>query len=314
MKKIFTIVFGLSFAGLAGAQSNEITTGTLFASINNEKAAGDTIIIPTAGAANCTWDSTVMFNSLVGTASYQGLATITAVAQKYNTTHKSKILGVVAFYLPLGTTVPNAPGFAVSLAGAGANPTNALGTNAILGLAQPAGLLNTGDTLYQGLWAFAVPVDVDAEFYVKLSTTTSTATDSILWGLKNCTGQALYAQAGTTWMGLGTNFPNDLLLNVLAVEGQSTVSINENPVVSVGLMPNPASDFTSVVYNVTEVSKVDVKIINIAGQVVKQISEGSKQPGTYVTPLDVKDLANGTYIYQVSANGHVATGRLVVAK
>lgn len=88
----------------------------------------------------------------------------------------------------------------------------------------------------------------------------------------------------------------------------SAVSISENKPLNVALYPNPASDFTHVVFNASE--EASVQITNLQGQTV--YSETLEPLGLTDHLLDVSNLTAGLYMITVQVGAQVSTQRLSV--
>ncbi len=103
-------------------------------------------------------------------------------------------------------------------------------------------------------------------------------------------------------------FDNIIAQGPLAVkEGNdnSSFSLNQNA-------PNPASDVTSISYEVKEAGYVELVVTDILGNTVATLVAEDKVPGTYTETLDVSSLSPGMYIYSMTSNGKIASRRLVV--
>lgn len=168
------------------------------------------------------------------------------------------------------------------------------------------------------IWDFSTaPAPVTGDFFLS-SPVTGAAGDTIGFSSSRngCGNEASYLKVGGNWASIkGITQGNlDLDLDYIVIVDRQGAGIAEAKLPAATLMPNPASDFSILAYNLKEAGAVSVKITNVTGQVVKVINEGTKQAGSYATSIDVKDLAAGTYIYQLTSNGKSTTGRLVVSK
>ena len=96
-----------------------------------------------------------------------------------------------------------------------------------------------------------------------------------------------------------TNGDDDLGVNSL----QKRTAIK-----NVGISPNPGSEYIQVQYNLEEVSEVQIQLLNLQGQVVKQMDGGAQDAGTYMQVLDnLTNINQGMYFLVIRANGKVTT-------
>lgn len=305
----------MSLAFLAGAVSAQnfapVAVGSKIAHTSSfDKAPGDTTYFYPPAVDTC------QSNALGGSVAFgtfsMGPVSVSAVGQKFTNANNAKVLAIGGYVQLIGSG--SLTPYTVSVNGGTTTPGSALGTGAVV----LDTTLNAPQGLHYVLWLLPSPVQVANDFYVVGTTTPSAAGDTIRYLLNaDCASGNSFINIGT-WANSNTppyNLANDIAFETIIIEGTpSNFSVNESVIEVAKVMPNPASDFSVLVYNIKESAKVDVKILDITGKVVRQINEGTKQAGTYTTVLNLNELANGTYVYQVSANGHTTTGRLVVAK
>jgi len=85
------------------------------------------------------------------------------------------------------------------------------------------------------------------------------------------------------------------------------LSVNQNNSNPIGFnlfqnYPNPFNPATVIKYSVQYTSKVYLKIYNVLGEMVKQISLGTKQSGFYNFNFNASELPSGVYIYSIEFN------------
>lgn len=83
--------------------------------------------------------------------------------------------------------------------------------------------------------------------------------------------------------------------------------------------PNPARGSCTIKYQLPKPTPVLLSIYNLAGQRVRVLDEGLKQPGYYQVRWNGRDeagrrTANGVYFYRLTAEGYQKTERLVVVR
>ena len=78
--------------------------------------------------------------------------------------------------------------------------------------------------------------------------------------------------------------------------------------------PNPFNPSTTIEFALPERSDVRLVLVNMLGQVVKEVARGSCEPGYHRVRLDASGLASGPYLYRLQAGSFVAAKRLIVLK
>jgi len=107
--------------------------------------------------------------------------------------------------------------------------------------------------------------------------------------------------------------------HIIAVLGRA--SSNSKPV-SFGLeqnYPNPFNPNTTIKYTLPQAAKVELKIYNILGQVVKTLVEEEKPAGFYEVNWDGRDeqgrsVSSSIYLYQIKAGDFVETKKMQLVK
>ncbi|MCH2200140.1 MAG: T9SS type A sorting domain-containing protein, partial [Flavobacteriales bacterium] len=83
----------------------------------------------------------------------------------------------------------------------------------------------------------------------------------------------------------------------------------------VNVYPNPAIDRATVEFNVEYDGMTVVEIISLNGQKVAEVYNANAEAGTnYRIDLDARNLPTGVYLYRLTTENDVITGRLVVNK
>jgi hypothetical protein len=67
--------------------------------------------------------------------------------------------------------------------------------------------------------------------------------------------------------------------------------------------PNPFNPSTTISFSLPVESNVSIKLFNMLGQEVAQISEGEFQAGNHNVEFNARDLSSGAYIYTLEAKG-----------
>ncbi len=77
------------------------------------------------------------------------------------------------------------------------------------------------------------------------------------------------------------------------------------------LAPNITSDQTIASFNITESGQTDLSLVNMHGQMVKQIFSGQMQAGFHQETISVSELSQGIYYLMIRNNGSYAAIELV---
>ena len=78
--------------------------------------------------------------------------------------------------------------------------------------------------------------------------------------------------------------------------------------------PNPFNPVTMIAFDLPQQSDVRLVLVNVRGDVIKVITEGSYQAGRHEVVLNAADLASGIYFYRIEAGGFMDVKKLVVMK
>jgi len=78
--------------------------------------------------------------------------------------------------------------------------------------------------------------------------------------------------------------------------------------------PNPFNPTTSIEFNLPVRSDVRLVLVNVLGQVVKEIAAGNYSAGNHQVSLDASSLASGVYFYKLQTANFSDTKKLVLMK
>ncbi|MFT5148864.1 MAG: hypothetical protein ACI86P_001548, partial [Flavobacteriales bacterium] len=80
------------------------------------------------------------------------------------------------------------------------------------------------------------------------------------------------------------------------------------------LYPNPVIDYVNLEFEVaSELKETEIKLLNITGQVVKNVYSGSLNVGKNTFLIeDLNNLSSGKYIISISSENGILTKNLVV--
>lgn len=104
----------------------------------------------------------------------------------------------------------------------------------------------------------------------------------------------IYYKVSTPTSGVENNMPNNF-------------RVSQN-------MPNPASNNTTIKYELKESANVTLRVFDIAGKEVMHVNEGAKASGVYSIELNTASLQNGVYFYSFEAGAEKVTRKMTIAK
>ncbi len=90
---------------------------------------------------------------------------------------------------------------------------------------------------------------------------------------------------------------------------------NPNSGISLGNpFPNPANDAVNFTYNLTQQNSVRFEVFDVAGQLVKSITEKEESSGLHTETIPIEDLANGVYFLQLTTESGIITKKFMVCR
>jgi len=78
--------------------------------------------------------------------------------------------------------------------------------------------------------------------------------------------------------------------------------------------PNPFNPTTTLSFSIPVRSEVRISLINVIGEVVKEIASGTYESGTHEVKLDASGLSSGVYFYKLEAGEFTSTKKLILMK
>jgi len=83
--------------------------------------------------------------------------------------------------------------------------------------------------------------------------------------------------------------------------------------------PNPFNPETTIRYEVSEAGRVNLRVYDVAGQVVRELVREFQTPGSYAVVWNGRDkggvqVANGLYLYELRAGGYRAVRKMILLK
>jgi len=81
-----------------------------------------------------------------------------------------------------------------------------------------------------------------------------------------------------------------------------------------GAYPNPFNPTTNISFSLANASNVKLTVFDATGREVATLINGYRNAGAQQVTFDASKLASGIYLYQLNADGQIATGKMVLMK
>jgi len=106
---------------------------------------------------------------------------------------------------------------------------------------------------------------------------------------------------------------NELALTILEIDSEvGTTEINSNTNLQTQIAPNPASSIAYLDINLPSHNKVEAKLYNLNGQLVKTLVNQEFMSGRLQLELDISNVPAGVYMVEVNTNEHRKTEKLII--
>jgi hypothetical protein len=111
------------------------------------------------------------------------------------------------------------------------------------------------------------------------------------------------------------NSTNDILQSiVIPATGTAAVKGVTNSVSSVVISPNPANDFTTLHFNLSEATNVSIEVLDVAGRTVSTMANDVMGVGNHNITINTSNIAAGYYTIRISTGNGAITQPLSVVK
>ena len=124
------------------------------------------------------------------------------------------------------------------------------------------------------------------------------------------TGTAQFGQQQLTSQGSDDIF----ILRMDATGSVSTHDPNYSTLQGLNIYPNPGRDRIHVAFELEQKQDIEVRLMNLSGQLLLNQDFGAKAPGTYDEEFDLSGIAPGFYLIQLQAGNETQTKKLVLAR
>ncbi|MBP6429233.1 MAG: T9SS type A sorting domain-containing protein [Bacteroidales bacterium] len=113
-------------------------------------------------------------------------------------------------------------------------------------------------------------------------------------------GKGLFAYLGDTIA------PNETVIGI----NENIAKINQTT--NLRLYPNPANSSTTLEYNLSETSNVNLQVYDMSGRMVSSLDNGRQQAGQHSLQMNVQNLKSGIYMVRIITNNTTSTAKLIV--
>lgn len=214
---------------------------------------------------------------------------------------------IIAAAFPVGYTLPSNKRFGVSVTFSGPSSDSLA---IVTGLPHFPGQPCANPSLAAGGIGLLVP----GELYP--SAFGSVLNQGSPFEIPTSTGGTLYYDCNNSG---SAQLPDEAALKVWSiwVRVSEATSISENAITNFRVsqnMPNPASNNTTIKYELKESANVTLRVFDIAGKEVMHVNEGAKASGVYSIELNTASLQNGIYFYSFEAGAEKVTRKMTIAK
>lgn len=83
---------------------------------------------------------------------------------------------------------------------------------------------------------------------------------------------------------------------------------------NLAVYPNPANNQLNFAFNASQNESFEITLVNMLGETVKRINNIDANNGYNRVSVNVSDLSNGTYFYQLKSNNKTSMGKVVISK
>lgn len=127
----------------------------------------------------------------------------------------------------------------------------------------------------------------------------------------------VYTNTGSFNVCLTVAEPNDSQSDKYCQSLVIPTSINENNaegIISLNNYPNPATNFTNIVYSLPTTSNIEISVYNILGSKISTLVEEKQTSGTYFYGLNCENLNSGLYYIKLKTGDKTVTHKMSIVR
>lgn len=134
----------------------------------------------------------------------------------------------------------------------------------------------------------------------------------IYGGIESSADNIFFINDGTqSW---ASNAIFEVYIQKDSVTSVNSGALNGENVLDISVFPNPAEDILNVEFNVPYYAKHRLRICDMAGRDIQNVSEWTKGKGKFTHQISVKELAQGTYLMVLETEGFRKTAKFIKTK
>ncbi len=150
---------------------------------------------------------------------------------------------------------------------------------------------------------------------ISVGTDTCALVDLLVLGFQDSTVIAWYVKADSRFPQVSVHsISTRYFLFVLPVSADAEIRNVPQAFALESVYPNPFNARAEIRYAVPMANEVSLAVYDLLGRQISVLVHGRHEPGIYTTSFDARSLTSGLYFCKLSANGFVATQKLVVLK
>jgi len=109
------------------------------------------------------------------------------------------------------------------------------------------------------------------------------------------------------WYNIGEEFGSEPAASSAMIAASQNLRLEPN-------RPNPFNPQTSIRYELSTGSFVEMSVYDISGHLVQRPASGWREAGAHEVIFDGSDLSSGIYLYRIEAKGQAVSGKMVLMK
>lgn len=125
-------------------------------------------------------------------------------------------------------------------------------------------------------------------------------------------GGTNHAVLGSPYIGFSTSDTTTMAADIRNFLNTSSINEEKNILSGLTAYPNPANQEVKVFFSLAQSSDIMIDVVDLTGRVVKVVMNEKEQKGEIVKTVNTADLAKGSYMLRVVANGMISQQKLTI--
>lgn len=165
--------------------------------------------------------------------------------------------------------------------------------------------------------SFSTPATVTGDYFVGFQVNyNATAQDTFFVYMVSKPTNSGYIFMNNAWTPISSVIQgNPTLAFTLAAIGCTTTNVENVTATKFSVSqntPNPSLVSTSIEYQLSTASKVNLKVVDLTGRIVIEMNEGNKSVGTHAIEINTSRLTKGVYFYTLTAGNEKISKKMIV--